>query len=685
MAGIVAGWQCGFDVLHIVVLFALSAVAMVAGMLNSVPRNLFGVAAMVAMFSLGAFAEHCQSRAKEPVWNGCKQLCRVRLLEVPQKRGTSLKVLAEVALPDTVESGGGRRNGMVYLYFPRSVESDTLEIGDVLLAELAVSPPANAGNPAEFDIESHYYIRGISGTAFVGNGSWSVVEEGNLTLPMQALALREKIVERYREMGLKGDELSLLSALTVGERGDLSQEIKEEYSAAGASHLLALSGLHLGIIYAFLVVLIPLFSRQRLFVVLRETVIVLLLWGFAFVAGLSPSVVRAAILFTLISVGRCLKQDSSSLSSLSFAALAMLLFSPHLLFDISFQLSFAAVFSILVLVPPLQRFFRTEERGRFCGAVLQMAIMSAVAQIGTLPFIWHYFGVFPLYFLLTNLLVIPLAACIVNISFVALGLSFVPFVQGVAAPLLGVAAGIMNGVVEFVAGLPGASFALPPAGVAAACGIAVLLAMFLAGLLQKKGWLVALALAGAVLFSVAGYVGENGGIKGCRLVIYNNRKNPLLHAIDSDGNNVLVSTVPQPDAEYEYSSMPYIKREELPPPLWACWNYSSAQLRVEEGLLSFAGLKIRLVDNGYWNENIYACPADIVVLCRGFLGSVEELLEVYPTECLVLDASLFKHSRERIMPEADALGIEPVDISRTGAVAIVPFDNGFVLEPLRGK
>lgn len=679
------GWQCNLDAMHIVALFALSVVAMAVGMLKSVPRNLFGVAAMVAMLSLGAFAEHCQSKAKEPVWNSEKQLYRARLLEVPQMRGTSVKVLAEVSLPGTVQSVDARRCGLVYLYFPRSVESDTLEIGDVLQVDVAVSPPKNAGNPAEFDIESHYYIQGISGTAFVNTGGWIVEEEGNLTLSMQALALRERVVERYKEMGLGGDELSLLSALTVGEKRDLPQEIKEDYSAAGASHILALSGLHLGIIYAFLTVLIPLRSRRRLFVALREAAIVLLLWGFAFVAGLSPSVVRAAILFTLISAGRCLKQDSSSLSSLSFAAFAMLLFSPHLLFDISFQLSFAAVFSILTLAPPLVRLFRTEEHGRFYGSVVRMAVMSLVAQVGTLPFIWYYFGVFPLYFLLTNIFIIPLAACVVNVAFAALLLSFLPLLQGGVASLLGTAAGAMNGLVEVIAGLPGASFMLPPVGVVAACGIAALLIMLSAGLLQKRWWLVAVSLSGVVLFSVAGIVKDSAEVEGDRLVIYNNRKNPLLHAIKSNGENVLVSTVPQLDAEYEYSSSPYIKRERLQSPDWACWNYASPPVSVEEGLLSFGGLKIRLVDNSYWNENIYACPADIVVLCRGFLGSVEELLEVYPTECLVLDASLFKHSRERIMREAAALGVEPVDISRTGAVMVLPFDDSFTIEPLRGK
>ena len=685
MAGIVAGWQCDFDVLHVVALFAFSLVALIVGMQRGVARNMYGVAAMVAMFSLGVFAENREYAAKEPEWSGEKQYFTARLVGVPEFRGTSVKVLADVSVPDTVDMGDSRRSGSVYLYFQRSVESDTLEIGDVLTAEAVIAPPQNAGNPAEFDIESHYYIKNISGTAYLSDGVWQVSGQGPFSLSMYALALREKVIARYRGLGVEGDGLALLSALTVGERRDLSQEIKENYSVAGASHILALSGLHIGIIYAFLLLIMPLYTRRPLFFVTREVVVVLLLWAFAFVAGLTPSVVRAAILFTLVSVGRCLKQDSSSVSSLSFAALVMLIYSPHLLFDISFQLSFAAVFSILLLLPPMQRLFKVDEHGRLYGYIVNLFIVSLAAQLGTLPFVWHYFGVFPLYFLLTNLLVIPLAFCVIVLSLFALLLSLIPSLQGVASFSLDFVASSMNSSVTFIASLPGASLSLPSIGVVAACGVAVLLLLGYVALVKKNRWLLVLFLAGVVSFVAVGVMGRDDDFQGDRLLIYNNKRNPLLHAVTTAGDNWLVSTVPQFDAEYEYVSMPYIKREGLPEPQWACWNYGSQQLSVEEGLLCFNGLRVRLVDNAYWNESDYACPADIVVLCRGFLGSVRELLEVYPTSCLVLDASLYKHSRERIVREAVVLGVEPVDISRTGAVMIKNGDDGFTLEPVRGK
>ena len=153
----------------------------------------------------------------------------------------------------------------------------------------------------------------------------------------------------------------------------------------------------------------------------------------------------------------------------------------------------------------------------------------------------------------------------------------------------------------------------------------------------------------------------------------------------SGKSNSLLSTVPQLDAEYEYSSAPYVKRERLDEPVWVEAGYSDSLFSFDNGLLSYAGVKVRLVDNAHWSENIYSEPADVVILCRGFLGSVKELLEVYPTGCLVMDASLYARSRKRIMRECAALDVDVVDVAATGALMLVPGDASFELVEMREK
>lgn len=682
--GIAVGWFSNVEVLHVVVLFAVSFISLLLGLSRFCPKWLFGIGAVLTMFAAGAFVEHCQSVRMEPRWSSDKLFYKAHLVEVPSVHGTNVKVLADVV------AGDGpcdvRNEGLVYLYFQRTINSEALEIGDSLLFETVIEPPVNAGNPAEFDVESYYYLKGITGNAFLYDDDWQFCGSSCNSLSLRALSIREKVVGWYESWGFSGDGLALLSALTVGEKRDLTQELKENYSSAGVSHVLALSGLHLGIIYALVSLLWPQRRNKRILVLLREAVVLALLWGFAFISGLSPSVVRAAILFSLVSVARCIDRDSSSLSSLSFAAIVMLLFSPHLLFDIGFQLSFSAVLSIFLFAEPLQILFKVDKHGKVYGYLVNLIILTLVAQVGTLPFVWYHFGEFPVYSFLSNMIVVPLAFIVIAIALLTLIFSFVPFLHQLLVAVLYFVVDAMNGVASFVSELPGASMTLPPVGVMGAIFVAVMAFLLFYALLRRRWWLVALVVVCSTVTALLSAVSsEEDTGSGNRIVIYNNRKNPLLHAVEENGENWLVSTVPQLDAEYEYVSLPYIKREGLPSPQWACWNYAGEKLSVEEGLLGFCGLKVRLVDNGYWNESIYSTPADVVVLCRGFLGSIEELLEVYPTNCLILDASLYKRSRERILRECAAIGIEPVDISRSGAVAIIPGDGCFTLEPLRGK
>lgn len=684
MAGIAVGWHGAVGLTIIYALFSLSVVSMLFGLSRRVPVWLFGAGALLTMFSLGLFVESGQRSRMQDSWCDSKLCYEARLLEVPAVRGSSVKALAKVSLPDTSRVRGVRGEGLVTLYFQRTVDSGLLEVGDNLLFETVVRNPENAGNPAEFDNEYYSYVNGVTGSAYLRDGDWRYCGRGDLSLYMRAMLLRDRIVSMYRDLGFGGDALALLSALTVGEKRDFPQELKESYSAAGASHVLALSGLHLGILYMLLMFLMPRVYDIRLSI-LKELVVVIVIWGFAFVAGLSPSVTRAAILFTLMSFCKLCSRDSSSLNSLAFAAIVMLVVEPHLLFNISFQLSFSAVFSILCIMPPMRHLVNADGHGRIYRSVVDMLLLSFAAQVGTLPFIWYYFGVFPLYFLLTNLFVVPLAFAVVALAILVWVLAFLPAVQSSVAWVLSCVIEIMNGGVVFVASLPGGSFALPSATLPVAFCVASLLILLAVALVRCKWWLLAFVSLSATVLSFFYYLEHGEDPPEDYIVIYNNRKNPLVHLVMKDKTNLLVSTVPCADAEYEYSSVPFVKRERLPEPLWM-WGCDSLHgVRMADGVFTFAGLKLCMLDNPLWMENQYVEPVDILLLCRGFLGNIKELMEVYPTNCILIDASLYRHSRNRIIKECAAMGIAPVDISHTGALRIVSSDDGFEIHQMRGK
>ena len=685
MVGIAVAWYCKLGAVESLSLVAASLFVLLCGLSSKAPKWLFGVGVLAFMFSTGVFVEHRQSLAKAPQWESGKRMYEAQLLEVPQNKGTSTKVLANVLDTDTSLAVSARKQGKVFLYLPRSVGADTLEVGDILRFESELRPPVNAGNPAEFDVCNYYYIKGITASAYLWDDSWEVLCAGEKNLEMRALAVREKVVDEYRALGFEGDELSLVSALTVGEKRDFSRELKENYAAAGASHILALSGLHLGIFYLILSVLLPYRGRNRLFIVLREAVVVAVLWAFAYIAGLSASIVRSAVLFTLMSVGRCLRQDASSVSSLAFAAVVMLLFSPHSLFDVSFQLSFSAVLAILLLTPHLQQFFKVDKHGVCYRYVVDLLILSFAAQLGTLPFVWYHFGFLPLYSLLTNIFIVPLAFVIISVALLLFATSFFTPLKLLLASALQFITGAMNDIISFISSLPGASLALPPIGVLGALSAALIIVILAYAAVNRRWWPALLALGCALVLCVVNVFAGAGEKSPDGVIVYNNNKNPLLHITGTGGDNWLLSTVPQLDAEYEYSSSPYIKREGFSAPVWVDGDYYCDVFVCKNSTIRYGGLKIKLLADDLWRKNIMAEPVDVLLLSRGFLGPIKELVEVYPAGCILLDASLYKRSRERILRECVALGIEMVDISRSGAVKIVPRGDNFEIIPLREK
>ena len=355
MAGIALSWLYSIPLLYSLSLFIVALAAVVAGLHRRAPRLLFGVAVSCLMLALGGVVERLDADKMEARWSATKGRFEAQLCESPfTERGTT-RVIAEARRIGRDSVPDARREGTVEVTFAGSVALEELRAGDRIFFEAEVLPPKNSGNPCEFDTEHYMYVKGVTGTVYLPVDGWRRMGEGELTLSMRAMRLRDAILDVYRRLGFEGERLAVLAALTVGEKRALRRDLRDTYSTAGASHILALSGLHLGILYMILSLLLPLRGvGVRVFV--REALLLALLWAFAFVGGLSPSVVRAAILFSIMSLGRLLQRDTSSLNSLALAALLMLVVQPRLLFDVSFQLSYSAVAAILLLAPQLALF-----------------------------------------------------------------------------------------------------------------------------------------------------------------------------------------------------------------------------------------------------------------------------------------------------------------------------------------
>ena len=262
------------------------------------------------------------------------------------------------------------------------------------------------------------------------------------------LAQRAKLLDRLSESGVDGSVYAVVAAMTLGDKSQLTKELRDTYAVSGASHILALSGLHLGIIYTLLSLLL---SRRR-WQVISQVVIIVCIWLFVFLVGMSASVVRSAVMITVYALLSLGHRDKMSVNTLAFAAIVMLLFNPKSLFDVGFQLSFMAVLAILLFYPLFESVWSQQLLfgHRLFRWLWTTLAVSCAAQIGVAPLIAYYFGRFSCYFLLTNLVVVPAATLILYLSLLVL---LIPSL----AYLLIYIVDVLNQLLLWITMLPGAS------------------------------------------------------------------------------------------------------------------------------------------------------------------------------------------------------------------------------------
>ena len=321
---------------------------------------------------------------------------------------------------DAVIVGSGHK---LKCYVSKDGRSRQLQVGNRLQLTSHIEPNRN-WQDGNFNYRRYLEVHGFSGQTFVKANHWKRKADSwkGLSLwqrvKLHFLCYRHTLLERYRLLGASDAEYAVLAAMTLGDKTAMTKDLKEVYAVSGASHVLALSGLHLGIIYVLLSMLVP----GRRFRMVSQVLIVLSIWGFVLLVGMPVSVVRAAVMISICALLSIFHRNPVSLNSLSLAVICILLANPVSIFDVGFQLSFAAMLSILLVKPLMegmvsQAYLMKHPLLRWLWGV---TTVSVAAQVGVAPLIAYYFGRFSTYFILTNLVVIPAATLILYLTLVTL-------------------------------------------------------------------------------------------------------------------------------------------------------------------------------------------------------------------------------------------------------------------------
>ncbi len=377
----------------------------------------------------------------------------VSVIDEPQEKKNSIKIPVRIHRLRK-DTSWKKFNAKAVLYFEKKQMLLNLKYADCMLIKSELEEIKNYGNPHEFDYQRYMNINGYYYQGYVKDDSWCLAD---IKIPCNriiafAKKIRKQLLGLYREYDISGQEFAVLSALTLGYKQTLDRETKQKYSASGAMHILAVSGLHVGIIYYIFSLVLGFLNHSFYKRILKTILLIGIIWLFAFISGFSPSVFRASIMFSVFIIGELSSRKYQVYNIIAVAAFIMLFYDPNLLHHVGFQLSFFAVTSIVYFQPKIESLWKPPDKiTKFIWLIVSVSI---AAQIGTAPLGLFYFNQFSNFFIFTNIAVIPLATLILVLAVILFSVSLFPFLAGIVAFILKQVVYIMNKIVFGIESIP---------------------------------------------------------------------------------------------------------------------------------------------------------------------------------------------------------------------------------------
>lgn len=353
--------------------------------------------------------------------------CFAKLLELPKEGKNSLFAQFEL-LAYISEDSLHRSNGFQFiLYTGKDSNLSHLSLGDLVCFKGELKKLTNPINPHQFDYAQYLNRKGIGGQIYIKDSLLILqnIPEGFDVISLFK-SLQQKCIKIFSNSHLSDDQLAIVNALVIGNRDELSPDLRNDFADAGVIHILAVSGLHVGIIYFIIQwILKAVFSKRMKKV--QFAIILTVIWTYAGITGFSPSVLRASTMFSFVAIGILGERKTNTYNMLAASAIFLIIINPLIIREVGFQLSYLAVIGILFFykqIFPLLTF-----RSLILRKTWMLLVVSFSAQLATFPLSIYYFGQFPNLFLVTNLMVIPLATLTLYSGLLYLLISQVPFVR----------------------------------------------------------------------------------------------------------------------------------------------------------------------------------------------------------------------------------------------------------------
>ena len=617
-------------------------------------RWLFGSGVVIFLFVMGYYiSERKQQQAtfqhtdEQAVFVG-------RLLDSPAEKANSMACKMLV---------GGMYEGAQFVkiassalvYLSKDSASFLLEKGDVLLMRTTFQRPSKALNPEGFDYAAYLSNKGITATAFVRGGDWQVLtHQHRFSISAIAENCRNKLLELYEGLQLPKDQFAVLAALTLGYKDAIDPELREDFSHSGAMHILAVSGLHVGIIYLILHALFSLLFKKSKWKFVSAVFTICALWMYAFITGLPPSVVRATTMFSLVSIGTVLERKSQIYNTISVSAFVILLYDPNLLFDVGFQLSYCAVIGIVYFQPKIASLWYVKHK--LLKWWWDLTAVSLAAQIATLPLALYYFHQFPNYFLLTNYIAIPLATLIIYSAVAFLVLSPISWLAFVPIFVLKKLLYFLNLSVGFIHDLPQA-ISVCYLNFYQLFLLFAVLVFFSFYLENKRYWSFSSALIILFVFVLSHIYVHVQTLQLNQLVVYADRKHTHVNFITKYDHQMLTTD----SLAAVKAATNYWKSRKL--------NHPEFKMQKSSTFRDFNGKKILILKDYLLHRKMTDKPfrTDLLIIGNGLKPRPSELLNCLKPEICIADQTISSWYIDKLKASCHEKGIVFYSVAEQGA------------------
>ena len=596
------------------------------------------------------------------------------IISNPTETNHAVKAIVSVTpiVPDSIN--GYNKSSKVQCYFSKDSLSTNLKYGDIISFNSKLSIPGDPLNPEEFNYADYLKQNDIYYTSFINSTSWKLIGY-NPSNPIIAIAgkLRQQILNILSQNGLSGDNYAVAAAILLGYDNSMENDLKQDYIMAGAMHILCVSGLHVGIIYLVISFFLGYMRNNRFNNILKAILLLLTVWAYATITGLSPSVQRASLMLSVFIIGNLLHRIRDTYNTLAISALILLLINPYLIFNVSFQLSYAAVIGIVTFHQPIYKLLLF--KNTILDKIWSITVLSFAAQLATFPIATYYFHFFPPWFWLTNLFTFPLSFLII-----ATGLAFVitlwiPIIPQLIGWVLSGLIYLLNLVVGMVKFLPFSGIDHIYTSLPVLFLIYLLLLLtFIMFTKKKLQLLLPVTINIAIIFGLATYHQYNI-LNQRKIIIYSINKHSAYDFIDGNKHVLITDSI----LNVENSKIDYhLKNSHTQ---WGIDNTTHVLpendttinnlIYVIDNFMFFSNVRI-YIDDGL--KHFYPSKSklnlDAIIISGKKSTDITQLLTVFDFNRIIIDSSVPCWKQKKISETCVELGVSCYNVNKKGALVI---------------